>query len=321
MDHSPLKRSRRRPPRSQTLPTGALAVAVSAAMAARTATMVASLRGKGQTGAGTPLPEPVVGPATAVIRQQPAVAKRRRRITGGIAASLLIIIVVAVVVAPALPTDGADASDILALTPPPEVQNARPAPAAAVRPVPAAAVNVDLSNRPSDSDSPAPAPAIPDLDLSSSPTAAPSTVGIPTFVDIPAVGIHASITPLGFGADGIIQVPENPVQAGWFSGGPRPGDSGPAVILGHVDSRTGPAVFFRLKDLEPGDTVTVTSSTGIERFIVDSIAKYAKTDFPTDAVYGPVPDRALRLVTCGGQFDHTKGSYLSNIIVFARAAP
>jgi hypothetical protein len=296
---------------------------VSAAVAARAATMLASIRGKGQAGARRPLPEAVVAPPATPKRRRPVAPKRRRRMTGGIAASLLIVIVIVIVlvVAPAVPTDSGDASDILALTPPHEVRNTRPAPAAAVLPAPAPAVNVDLANSPAASDSPAPPPAAPDLDLSSSPTAAPSTVGIPTFVDIPAVGIHASITPLGLGTDGIIHVPENFVQAGWFSGGPRPGDSGPAVILGHVDSRTGPAVFFRLKDLQPGDTVTVTSSTGIERFIVDSIAKYPKTQFPTEAVYGPVSDRALRLVTCGGQFDHSKGSYLSNIIVFATAAP
>jgi sortase (surface protein transpeptidase) len=167
---------------------------------------------------------------------------------------------------------------------------------------------------------PSTAGATPDLDLSSSPTAAPSTVGVPTLVDIPAIGVHASITPLGLGTDGVIQVPDQFGQAGWYDGGPRPGDSGPAVLLGHVDSETGPAVFFRLKDLHPGDTVTVTSSTGTVGFVVDSVAEYPKAAFPTAAVYGPVSDRALRLVTCGGKFDDSRHSYLSNVIVFATAA-
>ncbi len=143
---------------------------------------------------------------------------------------------------------------------------------------------------------------------------------MPTLVDIPAIGVHASITPLGLGADGVIQVPDQFGQAGWYDGGPRPGDSGPAVLLGHVDSQTGPAVFFRLKDLHPGDTVTVTSSTGTVGFIVNSVAEYPKAAFPTAAVYGPVSDRALRLVTCGGKFDDSRHSYLSNVIVFATAA-
>jgi sortase (surface protein transpeptidase) len=155
------------------------------------------------------------------------------------------------------------------------------------------------------------------FDLSSSPTAAPSTVGIPTRIDIPAVGVHARIVPLGLNADGTIQVPGRFDEAGWYDGGPRPGDLGPAVILGHLDSLDGPAVFLRIRDLAPGQTVTVSSASDSHRFRVDSVATFGKDRFPTSLVYGPVPGAALRLVTCGGSFDDVNHSYRANVIVFA----
>jgi LPXTG-site transpeptidase (sortase) family protein len=243
--------------------------------------------------------------------------RSRRALTRTVAAALLMVLVAAVVVAPAVATDD-EGNDLLALTPP-TAGRPTPQPASAVM-TPSGTADADLSASPSNIDGSLVAPATPDLDLSASPTAAPSIVGVPTRVDIPSIGVHASIVPLGLGPDGVIQVPDNFVQAGWYSGGPRPGDSGPAVILGHVDSFRGPAVFFELKDLQAGASITVTSSTGTQTFIVDSVEKYPKTEFPTEEVYGPVSDRALRLVTCGGKFDETHHSYLSNVIVFATAA-
>jgi LPXTG-site transpeptidase (sortase) family protein len=221
------------------------------------------------------------------------------------------------VVAPAVATDDGG-NNPLALTPP-TAGLPTPMPASAVMAAPATA-DVNLAARPGNLGASTAVPATPDLDLSASPTAAPSRVGVPTRVDIPSIGIHASIVPLGLNPVGVIDVPDNFVQAGWYSGGPRPGDSGPAVILGHVDSFRGPAVFFELKDLQAGASITVTSSTGTQTFIVDSVETYPKTEFPTEEVYGPVSDRALRLVTCGGKFDETHHSYLSNVIVFATAA-
>jgi len=106
--------------------------------------------------------------------------------------------------------------------------------------------------------------------------------------------------------------------AGWYAGGTRPGDPGSAVILGHVDSRSGPAVFYRLRELRPGDTVEVARADGSKvRFAVQRTEQYDKRRFPTDEVYYPTLTPALRLVTCGGQFDHTTGHYRSNVIVFA----
>ncbi len=306
--------SRRRSRPGQGLPAGAVLVAVVAVVAG---SALARLGRRAVRPAATARVVPVVHPEPAVL-PGPSAGRPSRRWSGGIAATVVIVLIAAVVVAPAVATDSGDLGDTLALTPP-AISTIRPAPALSVRPGPAVA-DVDLSNTPSDIADPTVAPVTPELDLSSSPTAAPSTAGVPTSVDIPAIGVHASIAPLGLGADGVIQVPDHFDQAGWYSGGPRPGDAGPAVLLGHVDSRTGPAVFFRLKELQPGDTVMVTSSTGTESFIVDSVAKYPKTEFPTEAVYGPVSGRALRLVTCGGTFDNAQRSYLSNVIVFATPA-
>lgn len=116
-----------------------------------------------------------------------------------------------------------------------------------------------------------------------------------------------------------MQVPTDFQQPGWFRLGPAPGQLGSAVILGHVDSFRGPAVFFRLGDLRPGDSVSVSRSDGtIARFLVVSVATYPKTRFPTREVYGPHGYSGLQLVTCGGGFDPATGHYLSNVVVYTR---
>jgi hypothetical protein len=155
------------------------------------------------------------------------------------------------------------------------------------------------------------------LDLAGSPTATPPTVGLPTQIDIPAIAVHARVLPLGLDRDGTVQVPGRYDVTGWYQGGPRPGDAGPAVILGHLDSLVGPAVFLRLGRLVPGQVITVSSLTDAHRFRVDSVATFAKDRFPTSLVYGPVPGPALRLVTCGGTFDDARHSYRANVVVFA----
>lgn len=123
-------------------------------------------------------------------------------------------------------------------------------------------------------------------------------------------------------ADGSLAAPEDPDRAGWYADGPVPGERGPAVVAGHVDSETGPAVFARLQELRAEDEVLVSLSTGEEvRFEVDRTVTTRKDDFPTAEVYGPVPDAQLRLITCGGPYDTVAGSYLDNAVVFATAAP
>lgn len=119
---------------------------------------------------------------------------------------------------------------------------------------------------------------------------------------------------------GRLQPPVDPQRAGWFPGSSVPGELGPAIIAGHRDSLVGPAVFWRLSDLRPGDTVTVTRSDGgSARFEVAQVRRVPRDDFPTEQVYGASPDRVLRLITCGGLYDHVHGRYLDNVLVVALA--
>jgi sortase (surface protein transpeptidase) len=122
---------------------------------------------------------------------------------------------------------------------------------------------------------------------------------------------------LGRNADGTAQVPATVNVAGWYDQGPAPGQRGPAVILGHVDSLDDPGVFYNLKNLVAGDTILVTEEGKQLTFEVQSVGIYMKTAFPTEAVFGPTPARALRLVTCGGPFDYSTGHYYDNVVVYA----
>jgi sortase family protein len=141
---------------------------------------------------------------------------------------------------------------------------------------------------------------------------------VPVRVEIPKIGVASSLERLGRARDGTVEVPKGWHVPGWYASGPRPGDPGSAVILGHVDSKRGPAVFYRLRELRRGDAIEVTRKDGsLVRFVVQRTEQYDKQRFPTDKVYYPTLTSALRLVTCGGQFDHTAGHYRSNIIVFA----
>jgi LPXTG-site transpeptidase (sortase) family protein len=140
----------------------------------------------------------------------------------------------------------------------------------------------------------------------------------PDRIRIPAINVDAIVIDLGLNSDGTLQVPEDFSQTGWWEGGVRPGDRGPAVIVGHVDSRTGPAVFYRLRELRPGDEIQVMNADNqIVRFQVEQIRQVPKDTFPTEIVYGMTPEPTLRLITCGGIFDSASRSYLDNVIVFA----
>ncbi|MEQ4301392.1 class F sortase [Plantactinospora sp. B6F1] len=146
----------------------------------------------------------------------------------------------------------------------------------------------------------------------------------PIKVTIPKIGVDATVMPVGLTPTGMVQVPPlaKAELAGWYAPGPSPGEAGNAVIVGHVDSqKVGPAVFFRLGALLPGDRVEVIRRDGsLATFVVDGVKSYPKTAFPTDLVYGPTDEPGLRLVTCGGDFDELAGSYPDNIIAFARLA-
>jgi sortase (surface protein transpeptidase) len=148
---------------------------------------------------------------------------------------------------------------------------------------------------------------------------------VPVSLDVPRIGIHnANLVHLGLGKDGSIQVP--PVgansPAGWFRNSPTPGQLGPSVILGHVDSATaGPAIFYRLGTLRPGDVASITRADHtVAVFRVDSVEEYAKSAFPTLQVFGSTDHAALRLITCGGKFNPAKASYESNVVVYAHLA-
>jgi Sortase domain len=150
---------------------------------------------------------------------------------------------------------------------------------------------------------------------------APGAASPPARLAIPSIGVATPLVRLGRERDGSMQVPADFDRAGWFAGGPPPGAVGPAVIAGHVDSRTGPAVFFRLRELRQGDAVEVARADGTRLvFLVEQARSYPKAAFPTAAVFGPAPWAALRLVTCGGDFDRARGSYRDNLVVFARLA-
>jgi sortase (surface protein transpeptidase) len=142
----------------------------------------------------------------------------------------------------------------------------------------------------------------------------------PVRIVIPRIAVSADIEPLHRAADGTLGVPPHWNDAGWYADGVVPGQQGPAVIVGHVDSRTGPAVFYHLPGLRRGDDVLVESSDGqTHRFVVDTTHAFAKTDFPTQLVYGPTPLAELRLITCTGSFDRATHNYDKNLVVTAYA--
>jgi sortase (surface protein transpeptidase) len=144
---------------------------------------------------------------------------------------------------------------------------------------------------------------------------------VPVRLEIPAIGVATGLQRLGRAGDGTVDVPSGPDQwdeAGWYEEGTRPGDPGSAVILGHVDSKAGPAVFYRLRELRRGDRIEVVRAGGSRiTFTVDRVEQYDKRRFPTAEVYYPTLRPMLRLVTCGGVFDRSTNHYTDNVIVFA----
>ncbi len=144
-------------------------------------------------------------------------------------------------------------------------------------------------------------------------------VADPNRVVVPSIGVTADVVALGLEPDGTLEVPEDFDVTGWYQDGPEPGELGASVIVGHVDSYDGPAVFYRLGQLVPGDEVIVEAADGTSStFVVERVEQYPKEQFPTQAVYGDTPGPTLRLITCGGTFDRGARSYRDNVVVFAR---
>jgi hypothetical protein len=151
----------------------------------------------------------------------------------------------------------------------------------------------------------------------------PLGASVPVHIDLSDADIHADLMKVGMAADGSIGVPPlNQAQkAAWYDGGPSPGQAGPAVIDAHVDSRETRGfrgAFYNLGDVRPGQEIRVTRADhAVAVFTVDSVQQAKKSDFPTSRVYGSVPYAALRLITCGGDFDYATSSYEDNTIVYA----
>ncbi len=167
------------------------------------------------------------------------------------------------------------------------------------------------------------APTVQPLDSGSSGLPAPSGVtasraAAPTRLRIPAIGVDSTLGQLDKKADGTMDVPSDFNQPGWYARGPAPGEKGPAVILGHLDSYTGPAVFWRLSVLHAGDVIEVDREDGSKvTFKVTRIASFSVDSFPTAEIYGPSAGPELRLITCGGTYSLTRRQYLSNVVAFA----
>ncbi|MEV4824096.1 class F sortase [Micromonospora sp. NPDC049274] len=152
------------------------------------------------------------------------------------------------------------------------------------------------------------------------PDLAPLPRAAPVQVRIPAIGVRAEIVAVGVDAAGVLEVPplDKPTVAGWYRHGVSPGETGNAVLVGHVDSPAGPAVFFDLGRLRAGQEIQVTrADTRVTTFTVDGVHAYPKNAFPSGLVYGPADAAGLRLITCGGPFDDATGNYVDNIVVFA----
>ncbi|GAA4922803.1 LPXTG-site transpeptidase (sortase) family protein [Nonomuraea thailandensis] len=148
-------------------------------------------------------------------------------------------------------------------------------------------------------------------------TTTPAADVVPKSIDIPSIDVEASLMELDLLKNGEVELPpyEKPKVAGWYTGSAVPGEKGASVIIGHVDTKTAPAVFYKLRHLRKGETVKVERSDGkVVEFKVDSIEQVHKDSFPAQRVY--VED-GLKLVTCGGKFDYAKGEYLDNVIVYA----
>jgi Sortase domain len=139
----------------------------------------------------------------------------------------------------------------------------------------------------------------------------------PSTLSIPNIGVQAPIVGVGGTANGAMQTPE-PGQVGWYRHGPQPGDPGPAVLVGHLDTRTGPDVFSRLGELRPGDEILVGRPDGTTaRFLVGRLERHPKTALPTSRIWTKTSGPLLRLITCAGSWDPATRHYRDNLIVYA----
>ncbi|MFJ7244423.1 class F sortase [Kitasatospora sp. NPDC098652] len=193
---------------------------------------------------------------------------------------------------------GAGASALLGVGPSAPVTSARPAARADVGALP--------TSRPTDDPSPA----------------TPAAAAAPLRIRIPGIGLDSDLTDLQVQPDGHLAAPQDPGQIGWWKDGPRPGDAGAAVIVGHLDSQTGPAAFYGLSTLHPGDTIGIDRAdhTHVD-FTVQALRQYDKDAIPDNEVYATGGPPQLRLITCGGTYDRQQHEYRDNLVVYATLTP
>lgn len=232
-------------------------------------------------------------------------ARNQVAVALGLAGTALLVLAVVPGLAPGAPP------------PPTRAVDSAPQPASAVdAPVASAAGTSASTARPSGPSDSTPAGA-----GVASPSPVPGTAAVPASpvaVEIPDIGVVSDLVGLDLDDDRRLEVPAEPDLAGWYVRGSRPGEDGPAVIAGHVDSTRGPAVFWRLADLRAGDPVRVHRADGtVVTFAVDHVGRWPKSDFPTDLVYRLADGPELRLITCGGTFDDRMRRYVDNVVVFA----
>ncbi|MDD7916183.1 class F sortase [Actinomycetospora callitridis] len=149
---------------------------------------------------------------------------------------------------------------------------------------------------------------------------APLAASAPTRVTVPSISAESSLVPTGLQENGSLEVPpvSEPMQASWFDQSPTPGEVGPSIVLGHVNGGGRPGIFVNLKDVVAGAQVFIDRADGQRAvFEVSRVDTIPKDSFPTDAVYNDTANPQLRLITCGGDYDRSARSYLSNVIVYA----
>lgn len=144
----------------------------------------------------------------------------------------------------------------------------------------------------------------------------------PVRLRIPKLLIDTNFVPLGLMENGEIEVPAGYTEVGWYTYGPTPGELGPAVVLGHVDSKTGPGVFMFLGQLAPGDLIHVDRNDGsVATFRVTSLERYNRDEFPTEKIYGNIPYAGIRLITCSGFYDRASERYDRVLVVYGELVP
>lgn len=158
------------------------------------------------------------------------------------------------------------------------------------------------------------------FDESAVPTSPALVASEPTRISIPKLNIEANFeAPLGIAADKTIEVPKGYTTVGWYKYGPTPGEIGPAVVIGHIDSYQGPAIFHELKNLVPGDRIFIDRKDGnTAEFEVLKLEYNSQSNFPTKQVYGDIEYAGLRLITCTGMYDHGTLRYSHNLIVYGK---